>query len=167
MLCLRVVTTDDWPLWRELRRAALTEAPQAFKARLADWHSGGERKWRARLEFPGTHNVVAFLDGEAVGLASGVAGDDGIDGSDGRVAELRSVWVDPKARGGGVAGELVAAVETWARQSGATTLKLAVLPDNDAAIALYRRHGFVLSGHPGVLLPDGVTRERVMEKALT
>ncbi|HET6504644.1 MAG TPA: hypothetical protein VFG87_28175 [Amycolatopsis sp.] len=34
------------------------------------------------------------------------------------------------------------------------------------ATALYRRQRFVLSGHPGELLPDGVTREQVMEKAL-
>ncbi len=164
MLRLRVLDDpdSDWPLWREVRLAALTEAPHAFKARLADWHRGGEERWRARLGTPGAYNVVALLDGRAVGVASGLPGE----GDGGRTWELRSVWVGPEARGRGVADRLVAAVERQARQAGATEFKLAVLPGNDAAIALYRRHGFVATGECGDVLPDGVTRERVMAKAL-
>lgn len=159
MVRLRVLTTDDWPLWREVRLAALGEAPYAFKSRLADWHSGGEERWRARLEIPASYNLVALLDGRTVGMAAGLPGD-----SD--ACELRSVWVGPRARGCGVGARLITAVETWARQSGAATLKLAVLPDNEPAIALYTRNGFVATGELGDLLPDGVTRERVMVKAL-
>ncbi|SHF59290.1 GNAT family N-acetyltransferase [Streptoalloteichus hindustanus] len=159
MVRLRVLTTADWPLWRDVRLAALGEAPHAFKSRLADWHSGGEARWRARFELPETHNIVALLDGRAVGMACGLLGDGG-------VCELRSVWVGPEARGRGVGGRLIVAVETWARQSGATSLKLAVFPDNEPAVALYRRSGFVDTDELGDLLPDGVTRERVMAKAL-
>jgi ribosomal protein S18 acetylase RimI-like enzyme len=159
MVRLRVLTTNDWPLWREVRLAALAEAPQAFKSRLADWHRGGEEQWRARLEMPGTYNIVALLDGRTVGMASGIPG--------GSVAcELRSVWVSPKARGRGVGEQLIAGVETWARQSGATELKLAVIPGNEPAVALYRRNGFIITQELGDLLSDGVTRERVMVKAL-
>lgn len=159
MVTLRVLTTDDWLLWREVRLAALTEAPHAFKSRLADWHSGGEGLWRARLAMPDVYNVVALLDGHAVGVASGVLGD-------GDARELRSVWVRPEVRGRGVADQLIAAVEAWARRSGATALKLAVFPDNAPAISLYRRIGFVATGELGDLLPDGVTREHMMAKAL-
>jgi ribosomal protein S18 acetylase RimI-like enzyme len=159
MVHLRVLTTNDWPLWREVRLAALGEAPHAFKSRLADWHSGGEERWRARLAMPATYNIVALLDGRPVGMAAGLP----VDSS---VCELRSVWVGPHTRGRGVADQLIAAVETWARQSGATTLKLAVIPDNEPAVALYRRNGFVVTGELGDLLSDGVTRERVMVKVL-
>ncbi|PWR10163.1 GNAT family N-acetyltransferase [Micromonospora acroterricola] len=159
MLNLRTVTIDDWPLWREVRLAALAEAPHAFKSRLAEWHSGGEERWRSRLEMPGSYNIVALLDDQAVGMAAGVPGDNGI-------SELRSVWVGPKARGRGVGDQLIAAVETWALRSDARTLKLAVIPGNEAAIALYRRNGFVVTGELGSLLSDGVTREQLMEKAL-
>ncbi|PZG73113.1 GNAT family N-acetyltransferase, partial [Streptomyces sp. NTH33] len=47
-----------------------------------------------------------------------------------------------------------------------TTLKLAVIPGNESAIALYQRNGFIIAEELGDLLADGVTRERVMAKAL-
>ncbi|MEV8348753.1 GNAT family N-acetyltransferase [Streptomyces niveus] len=159
MVRLRVLTTNDWPLWRDARLAALTEAPYAFKSRLGDWSRGGELRWRARLEMPGAYNVLASLDGRTVGMASGLPGDGG-------VCELRSVWVGPEARGRGVADQLIGAVETWARRSGATALKLAVIPGNDPAAAVYTRNGFVLTVERGDLLADGVTREQVMAKTL-
>ncbi|GAA3173570.1 MULTISPECIES: GNAT family N-acetyltransferase [Streptomyces] len=159
MVQLRVLTTSDWPLWRAVRLAALSEAPHAFKAGLAEWHNGGEARWRERLAMPDAYCVVALLDGEAVGVAAGLPGDGG-------ACELRSVWVSPQARGRSVGNQLIAAVEGWARQRGATTLKLAVLPGNEPAAALYRRNGFVDTGEFGDLLSDGVSRERLMVKAL-
>ncbi|MEV8321852.1 GNAT family N-acetyltransferase [Kitasatospora sp. NPDC056731] len=168
MVTLRILATDDWPLWRDLRLAALSDAPHAFKARLADWHHGGEERWRARLHLPGAHHVAALLDGPAdpdgpdttpVGLADGLPGADG-------VRELRSVWVGPKARGRGVADRLLEEVERWARASGGSTLRLAVLPGNEPAITLYRRHGFTAPAEPGGPLAGGATRELVMAKPL-
>lgn len=154
---LRVLTTNDWALWREARLAALTEAPHAFKSRVGDWHRGGEERWRARLETPGAYNVLASLDGRTVGMASGLPGGDD-------VYELRSVWVGPEARGLGVSDQLIEAVGTWARRSGATALRLAVIPGNSAAVSLYLRNGFVLTEERGDVLSDGVTREQVMVK---
>lgn len=159
VLSMRVLTIDDWPLWREVRLAALSEAPQAFKARLVDWPRGGEEQWLARFKLPGTYNLVALLNGRPVGMARGVP-------TGGAVSELRSVWVSPEARGQGVADALTAAVVAWAVRSGASVLKLAVLPGNDSAIALYRRNGFVFTGEVGDVLADGATREKIMEKVL-
>lgn len=163
MVRLRELTPNDWPLWREARLAALTEAPYAFKSRVGDWDRGGEARWRARLETPGTYNVIATvdgpMDGRTVGMASGVPQDDD-------VCELRSVWVGPEARGLGVGDRLITAVEAWARRSGATTLKLAVIPGNDPAVALYLRNGFLRTEERGEMLPDGVTWEHVMTKPL-
>lgn len=160
---LRVLTPDDWPAWRELRLAALAEAPHAFGSRLADWQGDGDReqRWRDRLGIPGSYNVIAVLDGRPAGMASGVPteGDDG-------AAELISMWVSPAARGRGVGDRLVRAVEEWARQAGAGLLRLAVTEGNDSAITLYRRCGFADTGELGDLMPDGVRREHVMAKTL-
>jgi ribosomal protein S18 acetylase RimI-like enzyme len=159
MVTLRVLTTDDWPLWRTLRRAALTDAPHAFKSRLADWHSGEEERWRARLETPGAHHLAAMLDGHAVGMASGLPGQGG-------TRELRSVWVSARARGRGIGDRLITAVESWALESGGAVLKLTVLVGNEPAISLYRRNGFIAAEELAVIMPDGMTREHVMLKAL-
>lgn len=75
---LRRLSSDDWPLWRELRLAALTEAPYAFGSTLADWQGAGdhEARWRSRLEIPGALDLVAVLDGRPVAMASGVPADE-------------------------------------------------------------------------------------------
>jgi ribosomal protein S18 acetylase RimI-like enzyme len=162
MLELRTLEPDDWPVWRELRLAALAEAPDAFGSTLADWTGAGDReeRWRARLEIPGARDVVAVLDGHPVGMVTGVPAEEGAS------AELISMWVSPVARGRGVGDLLIGAVERWAAQRHARTLRLSVMPDNGQAIALYERHGFADIGELGDLLPDGVRRERVMAKSL-
>jgi hypothetical protein len=45
------LTPNDWRQWRELRLAALAEAPAVFGSTLADWTGEGdtEDRWRARL----------------------------------------------------------------------------------------------------------------------
>ena len=164
MIELRVLTPDDWRSWRELRLAALTEAPCAFGSRLSDWQGDGDReeRWRGRLSIPGSHNIIAVLDGEPAGMVSGVPAED----EDG-AAELISMWVSPAARGLGLGDHLIAAVEDWARQVGAGVLKLAVSDGNENAIALYRRSGFADTGDLGDLMSDGVHREHIMAKALS
>lgn len=157
MIATRTLTPDDWRLWRELRLAALTEAPYAFGSVLADWQGEGDReeRWRARLGIPGAHDLVALLDGRPVGMASGVpAGGDAV--------ELISMWVSPTARGRGVGDLLITEIARWAAGRRAAELRLAVFTGNDAAVALYRRHGFTDTGEPGEVLPGGVRRETVM-----
>jgi ribosomal protein S18 acetylase RimI-like enzyme len=165
MLCdvieLRALAPDDWPVWRELRLAALAEAPYAFGSRLQDWQGDGdvEQRWRARLSIPRSYHVVAVVDGQPVGMASGMPADE--EG----VVELWSMWVSPGQRGRDVGNHLVRAVERWAGRVRARQLRLAVAQGNDSAIALYRRHGFRDTGR-WELMPDGVRREHVMVKPL-
>ena len=156
-----MLTPDDWATWRQLRLAALGEAPHAFGSRLADWQgeADAEQRWRGRLEIPGSHNVVAVVDGEGAGMASGVPTP-----HDGAV-ELISMWVAPSARGRGVGDALVEDVEAWAWSTGARVLRLSVADGNTRAAALYERHGFRYTGELGDVMADGVHRERVMEKA--
>lgn len=162
MVELHALTPDDWSIWRQLRLAALAEAPHAFGSRLADWQGDGDRaeRWRARLSIPGAYDVVALLDGEPVGMASGVPTDEP------GMVELISMWVAPVGRGRGVGDKLVRDVERWARRLDAEVLRLSVADGNAPAAGLYERHGFAYTGEVGGLMPDGVRRERVMAKAL-
>ncbi len=163
MIALLRLHPDDWATWRELRLAALAEAPDAFGSRLADWQVANDReaRWRRRLALPGSHNVVATADGCAVGMVSGVP----VTPFEG-VAELISMWVAPVVRGRGVGDALVSEVERWARSLSARVLRLDVTQGNTFADGLYRRHGFACTGELGGLMPDGVRREAVMEKRL-
>lgn len=160
MVDLQVLTASDWPLWREVRIAALADAPHAFTSRLADWDKGGQEQWRARLAIPGSHNVVALRGGIPVGMVRGVP-------VDAETRELRSLWVGPEARGDGVGDRLIHEVTAWALQGGSITVKLAVISGNRPAIALYQRSGFVTTEEMGNLLPDGVSREQVMANVLS
>ncbi|MEU9605958.1 GNAT family N-acetyltransferase [Streptomyces sp. NPDC048057] len=159
-VALRVVTDDEWPLWRDLRRAAVADAPHAFCSRIDDWHRGEEARWRAMSTDPGSYNLIAEADARPVGMARGLRL--------GTTAayELRSVWVAPTARGRGVADLLVTAVEDWALCQGAHSLRLLVAPGNAPADALYRRHGFLQTGELGGPAPDGVGQQYVMAKEL-
>jgi ribosomal protein S18 acetylase RimI-like enzyme len=142
---------DDWPRWRELRLAALAEAPYAFSSRLADWQGDGdtEARWRARL-CEVAYNVLATLDREPAGMISGTAGSP---------VELLSLWVAPAARGRGVGDALVRAVLAWAARRGEAT-RLSVYERNAPAIALYRRHGFAVVGEEPAV--PGAPRELIM-----
>ncbi|MEV5943299.1 GNAT family N-acetyltransferase [Streptomyces sp. NPDC051994] len=162
MFELRTLESDDWPIWRELRQAALAEAPYAFGSTLAQWQGDGDRedRWRARLEIPGAHNVVAVVDGRPTGMASGIPVEQDS-------VELISMWVSPAVRGTGVGDCLIREIARWAAERGAKSLSLSVMPDNKRAAALYERHGFRDTDVPGDLLADGTGRELVMIKDLT
>lgn len=58
------------------------------------------------------------------------------------IARLYSIAVAPSYRGQGVAGQLLARMETEARARGCDRFRLEVNADNSAAIHLYRRLGF-------------------------
>ncbi|MDQ3484833.1 MAG: GNAT family N-acetyltransferase [Actinomycetota bacterium] len=130
---IRTLSPDDWPVWRGLRLAALAEAPEAFGSRLADWLGEGDRegRWRDRLSIPGSYNIVAMLDDQAVGMASGLpTADDG-------VVELISMWVAPTAHGRGVGDALPCEVE-WPTAEGAQQMMMHLdfeVVDLEAAVA--------------------------------
>lgn len=146
-------------MWRELRLAALAEAPAAFGSRLGDWQDADTERWRDRLAIRGSVNFVALLDGKPTGMASGVPDEDG-------TPELISMWVSAAGRGKGIGDRLVRAVARWARQQGAAVLRLAVMDDNERAATLYRRNGFADNGKVAGPMPDGVRVEKVMVKQL-
>jgi GNAT superfamily N-acetyltransferase len=137
---LRRVTADGWELWRALRLEALAEAPYAFSSKLADWATAPEARWRARLGQPDDRNLVALVEGQPVGMASGIPGDEA------STVELVSMWVRPTARGHGVADALLHAVEHWGLVRGASRLCLGVVASNQRARRLYERHGLVVTG---------------------
>lgn len=147
-----MVHPDDWRRWRELRLAALAQAPEAFAEQLTSWTGEGdtETRWRARLTAM-PWNVVLTVNGEDAGMVSATTPN-----ADGHVT-LISLWVAPRARGRGTGDVAVQEVLAWTRAQRGSDVVLSVKATNAGAIALYRRHGFVDSG-----APPGAPNKRVM-----
>jgi len=130
----------DWATLRDIRLAALADAPDAFGSVYADQVRFTEDDWRARIARGGT--FLAYLPeidaSEPVGLAGGYEEEPGL-------VDLISMWVRPQARGHGVGAALIAAVIDWARARDATAVHLWVTEANSHARQLYQRSGFSLT----------------------
>ena len=113
----------------EERDGIAAEPPVDVERRAASWD----------LE----RTLVAVAGGEVVGLIFVVESPFGF-------GEI-GMMVAAEWRGRGVGTALVAAAIEWARARGLHKLTLSVFPHNEAAIALYRKFGFVdegrLTGH--------------------
>lgn len=129
---------DDWRTFREVRLAALRDAPYAFGSTAADEASLPPDRWRDRLTQRA--QFAARLGDALAGTVGGITSDDG------RAAELVSVWVAASARGRGIGDALVAAVVAWAAGEGVGEIQLWVSEGNVPAERLYARHGFHRTG---------------------
>jgi ribosomal protein S18 acetylase RimI-like enzyme len=108
----------------EERDGIATEPPVDIEARAAAWTLDG--------------TFVAAADGEIVGSVHVFASQHGF----GEVAmAVARTW-----RGRGVGSALLQAEIEWARERGLHKLILSVFAHNAAAIALYRKFGFVEEG---------------------
>lgn len=142
---VRRLRPDEWRELRALRLLALADAPDAFGATLAEAEADPDAAWQLRAGSDDRVVIVAESGGRLVGMASG-----GRAPVEGNAAGLYSMWVEPAARGSGVAAAIVAAVIAWAREAGYPVVGLGVTTTNARAIALYRRLGFADTGdrHP-------------------
>jgi GNAT superfamily N-acetyltransferase len=127
---IRPATADDLPRVRELWEAFEAEVPDE------PWREDDAVEELAALEGAVRDEIVllAERDGTAVGLA--VAARRGP-----RMGFLDVLYVRPRARGSGVAAELVREVAARLRAGGAEMLELEVLASNAGARAVYERWG--------------------------
>ena len=160
MIFLCELTADDWALMRDVRLAALAEAPYAFGSTHAREAAFTEEEWRGRIN---QRSVTFFARVDSAGSApAGLAGvyvDDG-------TANLVSLWVRPAARGLGVGKALVEAAASWARARDFGTLFLWVTESNTSARQLYDRCGFTATGERQPLPSDPALSEIWMSRAL-
>ncbi len=142
---IRRIRTSEGERLRDVRLRALQDAPGAFSSTFEEYRHRPTAEWAdlARARSSG-HRQATFV-AETAGPRPrfvGLVGGSGADHGPGSV-ELTSMWVDPSIRGAGIGARLVGAVVDWARAGGARQVELWVVEENDPAIALYRRCGFV------------------------
>ena len=141
MVLVRAATIEEWQVLRDIRLAALRDAPNAFLSTFAEQAALLEADWRRSISRGGT--FLAYLPGgngtEPTGLVGSFQEKPG-------TVELVSLWVRPHARGLGVGEALVDAVVDWATARNATSVHLWLTEANQRALVLYERCGFALTG---------------------
>jgi ribosomal protein S18 acetylase RimI-like enzyme len=160
MVLVREITADDWELMRDVRLAALAEAPSAFGSTYAREADFTEERWRGRIS---ERSVTFFAHEERADAApAGLVGVY-VEGGD---AELVSMWVRPSARGLGVGAALVEAAAAWAKTRDFGALFLWVTESNAPAVRLYERLGFTPTGERQPLPSDPALAEIRMSREL-
>jgi len=139
MVVVRELVEDDWELLRDVRLAALSEAPFAFGSTYAREVAFEEEQWRGRILNRGV-TFFGFITG--VPEPAGVSGVFTAEGA----ADLVSMWVRPSARGHGVGEALIETAAGWAKSRDYDTLYLWVTESNAPARRLYERCGFTPTG---------------------
>jgi GNAT superfamily N-acetyltransferase len=153
---VRRVTAGDAARFREVRLAALQDAPSAFGSTYAREVGLADTEWeeRVRLASAGAERAhfLAEDDGVPVGLVGVFAYGGGWD--------LISMWTSPAVRRRGVGRLLVDAAVDWARSVGAGAVHLWVTAGNEPAENLYAALGFRRTGEVQPL-PSDPSRDEV------
>lgn len=135
----------EWALYRDLRRSALRDSPDAFASTYEASLQIPDVEWQRRLEQVHEDEslpLLALHAGRPVGLAWGA-----IDQDDAARVHLYQMWVDPRARGLGIGRLLLESFIDWAERRFSVAV-LGVTCGNEAACRLYESAGFVPFGDP-------------------
>ena len=135
------LTESDWQLFAAVRLRALTDSLGAEDPQYRQEVAFTAAQWRRRLRDHA--QFAAMLDDRPVGLI-------GAQHENADTVYLYSLWLDPAARGHGLARPLVAAavlqrVARRARSRQARTVTLRVAADNMVARGVYESLGFAAS----------------------
>jgi L-amino acid N-acyltransferase YncA len=138
-VAIREATADDWPaIWRILR--PIVEAGETYALKTDMDEEEARRYW---MPGDGVRTVVAELDGEIVGTATGYANRPG----NGSHVASGSFMVDGERSGRGIGRALGEDFIEWAREAGFSMIQFnAVVETNEGAVALWKKLGFEIAG---------------------
>lgn len=128
--------------------ATPADAAEWAQMRYALWPESDAAELAAEIERmlaePGdTFNIIARAHGDVAGFAEASLRRDYVNGcKTSPVAFLEGIYVQPAYRGRGIARQLVAAIEAWARERGSREFASDALLDNTASHAMHEALGF-------------------------
>lgn len=166
MLEIKRLTPDQWPLLKTVQLRALADAPGAFSTTLAQASARTDAEWQENARRftlpPPAASCFALVDDVPCGMASCFAASE-----DAQMAELTAFWVAPEQRRQGVGDALIAAVVSWAKSQGVTTLQAWVVEDNARALSFYKKLGFADTEERQPHTPDPTKQVRLLAYTLT
>lgn len=149
---IRSTEVKDWMLLKQVRLAALLDTPTAFGVSYQTAALYSDEQWKDRASSAGTEFWLAVKDNKPVGMIGAAV-------SGANRYNLIGMWVEPTARGSGVAAQLVEAVKSRAIEKGHDHVFLDVSPDNARASNFYLNQGFSfidewepLESHPHIMV---------------
>lgn len=155
---IRATTKDDWMLLKQVRLAALLDAPTAFGVSHQTAASYSRSQWEQRASSTGTEFWLAFQNGRPVGMVGAAVSESGR-------FNLIGMWVEPQARRSDIAKGLVDTVKARSIQRGFDGVFVDVSPENTRASNFYSKLGFVfldewepLESHPQIRVQAMVWR---------
>ncbi len=157
---------EQWQRYREIRLESLREEPQAFGSTYADMEQRPAAYWQGRLvdAMQGEKSWLFFAqEGEQLVGMIGAFCDEAQE-----IATIVSVYVSKPGRGKGVGKALMERIisEIGAKQ-GIRKAVLGVNQEQTAAVDLYRRAGFTVTGEREEVQGDGKRhRGYMMERLL-
>jgi ribosomal protein S18 acetylase RimI-like enzyme len=158
---IRVLSEDDWKIYKLLRLRSLQESPDSFGSTYEREHQFQDKEWLFLLDSNGGDKLalplVAELNGSALGLAWGLIHEPGD-----QIAHVYQMWVSPDTRGLGVGKLLLNRIIVWAKSTDLQALSLAVTTTNLPAVKLYRSSGFLPHGGLKELRSESTVRVQPM-----
>ena len=143
-VAIRPARADEWSRWRETRLRMLRDDADFFSTRYDDMVREPDKTWRDWVGEAAVGKQKTLFVADEDGRWLGVVG--AFVRVDPREVQLISMWVDPEARGRGIAQSLIRAVGAWAQERGSTSVVLFVQEANEPAQQLYERAGFRATG---------------------
>ncbi len=138
---IRLLTQDDFTIWKAIRLEALKEHPQAFSGSYEEESLRSDEEWKKRLK---DSCVFAYFDNNKI---AGVVGYYPHQvKKDAHRAEVYTTYLQSNSRNKGVMSALIQALAEHARKSGIEQLELDVTAHLSEAKKCYERNGFTVYG---------------------
>jgi ribosomal protein S18 acetylase RimI-like enzyme len=137
---IRKLPADRWEQYRNLRLEALRSDPAAFGSSFEEESVLTEDEWKRRM----SNALFAVSGGTPIGMIVCLFNDRP---KIRHIAEIVGVYVSANYRGEGVATEMLKHSLSLIRSHGGIVkVKLAVNPEQRAAVRLYKKAGFLVTG---------------------
>jgi len=150
---IKILTPENWELYKSARLKSLRESPDSFGSIYDQEAVLSDAEWKSRLDLKfrdvDALPLIAEIEGHPVGIAWAFIHKPNL-----QVAHIYQMWVSPELRGKGIAKSLLHKIKAWALGRGCSLMALGVTTSNEAAVNLYRTFGFVAAGQLEQLRAD-------------